>query len=97
MTLLDEAKREAPLRAEPHPIRSVAPLTRPYAIPLPMFHHDQSARPVRIAFCEPLFIESSHSASECLHPAIISFISIQLAITRRAAARYLNRFRLAQE
>ena len=45
-----------------------------------------------IAFCEPLFIEFSHSASECLRPAIISLISIQLAITRRAAARYLKRF-----
>ena len=35
VTLLDEAKRETPLRAEPHLIRSAAPLTGPYAIPLP--------------------------------------------------------------
>jgi hypothetical protein len=42
-----------------------------------------------IAFCEPLFIGFSHSASECLRPAIILLISFQLAITRRVAARCL--------
>jgi hypothetical protein len=42
-----------------------------------------------IAFCESLFIEFSHSASECLRPTIISFISIQLASARRARRQTL--------